>query len=104
MSEQNVGLNTNRELWREDESAFAASLFVTEDGGIGINVGGLVIVQPLRVWHEQAARLAALERERDDGLYDVKRVAQLIETYRGLQARAEAAEARLHAVRKRSQR
>jgi hypothetical protein len=47
--------NTNRELWREREGDYYAdSLFVTEGGGIGMNVGGLVIVLPLRMWHKLA--------------------------------------------------
>lgn len=44
--------NTNRELWREREGDYyAPSLFVTEGGGIGIDVGGHVIVRPIREWH-----------------------------------------------------
>ena len=52
--------NTDRELWREptDQSGmeyYQPSIHVTERGGIGINVGGLVIVKSLRQWHELAA-------------------------------------------------
>lgn len=50
--------NTDRELWREsdDRSQTTPSIHVTQDGGIGINVGGTVIVMPLRKWHELANR------------------------------------------------
>lgn len=54
-------LNTDRELWRErPDDYYADSLHVTEGGGIGINCGGHVIVQPIREWH----RLANAEIER----------------------------------------
>lgn len=47
--------NTDRELWREREGDFYAdSIHVTQDGHIGINCGGHVIVMPLRKWHEAA--------------------------------------------------
>jgi hypothetical protein len=53
-------LNTDRELWRgPDEGCgdyYADSIHVTKEGGIGINVGGYVIVMPLRKWHELAAK------------------------------------------------
>lgn len=44
--------NTDRELWRETPGeAFSPSIHVTQAGGIGINVGGTVFVQPVRHWH-----------------------------------------------------
>lgn len=50
-------LNTDRELWRERKGDFYAdSLHVTEDGGIGMNVGGTVIVMPILEWHRCADR------------------------------------------------
>lgn len=46
-------VNTDRELWREREGDYYAdSIHVTEDGCIGINCGGSVIVMPARAWHE----------------------------------------------------
>jgi hypothetical protein len=51
-------LNTDRELWREKkDDYYAPSIHVTQGGGIGMNVGGHVIVLPVRDWHR-----AALER------------------------------------------
>jgi hypothetical protein len=45
--------NTDKEIWRERPGdAYAASIHVTEHGGIGINCGGHVIVAPVRQWHE----------------------------------------------------
>jgi hypothetical protein len=47
--------NTDRELWCEREGDFYAdSLHVTQDGKIGMNCGGYVIVLPIRKWHEIA--------------------------------------------------
>lgn len=50
MSEQPCQ-NNDRELWREGDF-YSPSIHVTEHGGIGINVGGHVIVAPLRSWHD----------------------------------------------------
>jgi hypothetical protein len=50
---QQGGKNTNRELWREEpdeDYSSQAVLFVTEGGGIGINVSGRVFVKPIRDW------------------------------------------------------
>lgn len=48
--------NTDRELWREREGDYYAdSIHVTKGGGIGMNVGGRVIVMPLKDWHALAA-------------------------------------------------
>lgn len=47
--------NTDRELWRESpDDYYSPSLHVTAQGGIGMNVGGYVIVMPIRQWHEMA--------------------------------------------------
>jgi len=47
--------NTDRELWRErPDDYYAPSLFVTEYGGIGMNVGGCVIVMSIEAWHALA--------------------------------------------------
>jgi hypothetical protein len=53
--------NTDRELYREDTgdpagSYYENSVHVTESGDIGMNVGGLVIVQSIATWHAQARR------------------------------------------------
>lgn len=49
--------NTDREIWREVEGdAYAPSVHVTQSGGIGIDVGGLVVVLPVREWHSLASR------------------------------------------------
>jgi hypothetical protein len=48
-------LNTNKEIYREKDGDFYSdSIFVTENGGIGFDCGGYVIVKPLRVWFELA--------------------------------------------------
>lgn len=43
--------NTAREIWREREGDYYAdSIFVTRDGGIGLNCGGYCVVRPIREW------------------------------------------------------
>jgi hypothetical protein len=60
MSDMDVAcVNADRELYREpDETGnggyYSNSLHVTQDGGVGINVSGLVFVKPLAEWHRLA--------------------------------------------------
>lgn len=77
--DEQVAANTDRELWREGGgdgngmSYYEPSIHVTEQGGIGINVGGNVYVKTLREWHGLAAQLTAQAerlRERDEQLRD----------------------------------
>ena len=50
---ENPCQNTDKEIWREREGDYYAdSIHVTEDGGIGINCGGHVVVLPVKTWHE----------------------------------------------------
>lgn len=52
-------VNTDRELWREtDGDYYAPSIFVTEHGWIGMNVGGNCFVMSIRTWHGLAAQFA----------------------------------------------
>lgn len=51
--------NTDRELYREPagdlpSDYYAPSVHVTADGRIGMNVGGTVMVMPIREWFERA--------------------------------------------------
>jgi len=58
MAIETEGVNTDRELWRERPGDYYSdSLFVTESGMIGMNVGGRVIVMPLQQWHRLAVAL-----------------------------------------------
>lgn len=57
ISEQ-ASINTDRELYREDlqdpldpDNFYAPSIHVTQDGRIGMSVGGMVIVMSIRNWH-----------------------------------------------------
>jgi hypothetical protein len=60
MSDERACVNTNRELWREVEGDYyAPSVFVTAGGGIGIDVGGMVYVKPVRDWHALASAPSA---------------------------------------------
>ena len=44
--------NTDKHIWRLDENdPYSPSIHVTENGHIGINVGGTVIVKPIKDWH-----------------------------------------------------
>lgn len=71
MADTDACENTDRELWRErDGDAYADSIHVTKDGGIGMNVGGLVIVMPIFEWHARATgatRVSALRPSRGEG-------------------------------------
>jgi len=55
------GLNTDREIYRDGGgdgngmSYYEPSIHVTIDGRVGMNVGGYVIVMPIRAWHALAA-------------------------------------------------
>lgn len=51
MNTETAALNTDKELWRESDDAFANSIHLTKGGGIGIDCGGYVIVAPLKTWH-----------------------------------------------------
>ena len=56
--------NTDREVWRgpdDGNDAYADSVHITADGGLGINVGGLVIVLPVREWHALARDRGAVK-------------------------------------------
>lgn len=47
--------NTDKEIWRaKPGDYYSDSIHVTEQGGIGINSGGYVIVAPVRTWHKAA--------------------------------------------------
>lgn len=50
--------NTDKEIWRKDlknkldpDNFYAPSIHVTENGKIGIHVGGVVYVAPIEEWH-----------------------------------------------------
>lgn len=51
--------DTDRELWRESDDAFASSVHITETGGLGINVNSRVIVKTLAAWHALASHQPA---------------------------------------------
>lgn len=61
MSEE-IGENTDRELWRKSDDVFAPSIFVTKGGCIGINVGGTVIVSTIEGWHETLSEKLPFEK------------------------------------------
>lgn len=57
----NVCKNTDIHLWKKDpENHFSPSVHATENGGIGINVGGHVIVMSVEKWHELGCLRVAL--------------------------------------------
>lgn len=48
---ENCCQNTDKEIWREKPGDYYSdSIHVTEQGGIGMNCGGHVIVMPIRKW------------------------------------------------------
>jgi hypothetical protein len=45
----------DREIWRrEPANSYSPSIHVTAEGGIGIDVGGLVIAMDVEDWHNLA--------------------------------------------------
>jgi len=61
--------NQDKEIWRKvPGDYYSPSIHVTVSGGIGIDVGGLVIVLPVEKWHRFAflagELLMGLENER----------------------------------------
>ena len=59
--------NTFREIWREREDDFYAdSIFVTDNGAIGINCGGFVIIRTLQDWHRMAMENIKQEQEQEN--------------------------------------
>lgn len=59
----NISENTDALLWRDDPDDFySPSIYVTQDDGIAINVGGHVHVRSVKQWHAMAERLAKLEK------------------------------------------
>jgi hypothetical protein len=72
--------NTDRELWRETEGDYyAPSIHVTEHGGIGIDIGGTVVVRPIREWHALATRTPAPSSD----------IEELVEAFRKAEAARE---------------
>lgn len=64
--------NTDVELWRERRGDYYSdSMHVTQEGAIGINVGGLVFVKSLKEWHRLAGQTWQL---RDKYGWPVERV------------------------------
>ena len=48
-----LAANTDKEIYRRvPDDYYSPSIHVTENGDIGINVGGLVLVAPVEKWHE----------------------------------------------------
>ena len=49
--------NTDKEIWRQKEGDFySSSIHITQDGQVGINIGGLVYVAPIEDWHKALAK------------------------------------------------
>jgi hypothetical protein len=61
MSNEEAAVNTDKEIWRRTaDDYYSPSIHVTEDNGIGINVGGHVIVKPVEDWHKAGLEHARL--------------------------------------------
>jgi len=51
--ENMLAANTDKEIWRRvPDDYYSPSIHVTENGDIGINVGGYVLVAPIEKWHK----------------------------------------------------
>jgi hypothetical protein len=48
----NCAVNTDKEIWRENpDDYYSPSIHATQNGHIGISVGGRVIVLDIQTWH-----------------------------------------------------
>lgn len=64
MNPDDAAKNTDVEIWRETEGDYySPSIFVTEQGGIGINVGGHCAVKPVCDWHALAVEPPTADME-----------------------------------------
>ena len=64
MSEAQAVTNNDKELWREIEGdVYSPSIHVTDDGMIGISLGGTVHIKDVRKWHNLA------EADMEEGLW-----------------------------------
>lgn len=53
--DQTAKVNTDKLIYRADPDDFySPSLHITADGALGIDVGGRVIVKPIKEWHAMA--------------------------------------------------
>lgn len=68
MTEEHQAANTDRELWRRGDgdgngmSYYEPTIHVTQNGRIGINVGGTVYELPVERWHELVRENAEYEQ------------------------------------------
>ena len=61
MTEERAALNTDRDLWREPPGDYYANrIFLTEAGGIGLDVGGHCIVKTIAAWFKLAPEAAVI--------------------------------------------
>lgn len=61
-----ASINTDRELFKETakdwkDEGYMPKVFVTKEESIGMNVGGMVFVMPIREWHKMAEQNAMLK-------------------------------------------
>jgi len=60
--------NTDKEIWRAEPGGYYSdSIHVTENGGIGINCGGMVFTKPIRQWHALAVAAELNRRTPEPG-------------------------------------
>jgi len=63
--------NTDKELWREVKGDyFSPSIHIAWGNGVGMNVGGRVIVMPIRKWHKLAEQVLEAGDELPDKIVD----------------------------------
>lgn len=66
--------NTDKTIWTKKGKAidegYLPEIFVTEEGNIGIKVGGTVIVKPVEAWHGLAEYFEPMSLEKSMALAD----------------------------------
>lgn len=54
--------NTDKEIWRRvPGDYYSPSMHATEQGGIGMNLHGHVIVAPIETWHHMAEKIMCVD-------------------------------------------
>jgi len=58
---EQTGKNTDIEIWRKiPDDYYSPAIYVTEQGDIGIKVGGYVLVAPIEKWFAAGQAVFAL--------------------------------------------
>ena len=62
MQNEETKMNTDKEIWRKiPDDYYSPSIHVTEQNGIGIDVGGYVLVATVECWHRAGQKIFCVD-------------------------------------------